>query len=138
MPTVKLARFSKIDWDALGSAAKAARSRAYSPYSKFKVGAAILGASGRLYTGCNVENVSFGLTVCAERNAIAHAVAEGEKEIVAVAVAGPVLCPPCGMCRQVMAEFAGPDLPVAMFGGRSRTIHQLADLLPHAFDKDFL
>jgi len=129
----------KVDWAALLRAAKQVRERAYAPYSKFKVGAAMLAASGRIYTGCNVENSSFGLTVCAERNAIAAAVAAGEKSIVACAIAaGGKPCPPCGMCRQVLAEFGEPAMPVALVGGRERALYTLADLLPHAFDKSFL
>jgi cytidine deaminase len=129
----------KIDWTGLANAAREARGRAYAPYSRFAVGAAVLGASGRIWAGCNVENSSYGLTVCAERNAVAHAVAEGESRIlaVAIAVAGRP-CPPCGMCRQVLAEFAAADLPVALFGERSRSVHQLGALLPHAFDGSFL
>ena len=129
----------KIDWTALVKAAKDSRKRAYAPYSKFPVGAAILGASGRIYAGCNVENSSYGLTVCAERNAIGLAVLEGEKRILAVAVAaGAKPCPPCGACRQVLAEFGGAEVPVALVGGASRMVHQLGDLLPFAFDKSFL
>lgn len=129
----------KIDWAALLKAAKAVREKAYAPYSKFKVGAAVLGGSGKIHVGCNVENVSFGLTVCAERNAIGAAVASGEKEILACAIAaGDRPCPPCGVCRQVLAEFGDVSMPVALVGGRQRTVHTLADLLPHAFDKSFL
>jgi len=129
----------KIDWTELLRLAREVRERAYAPYSKFKVGAAVLGGSGTIYVGCNVENSSYGLTVCAERNAVAHAVACGEERIVACAIAaGRQPCPPCGMCRQVLAEFGGPAMPVAMIGGRERTIHTIAELLPHAFDKSFL
>jgi cytidine deaminase len=129
----------KIDWSALVNAAKDARKRAYAPYSKFPVGAAILGASGRIYIGCNVENSSYGLTICAERNAMGRAIVEGEKQILAIAIAaGAKPCPPCGACRQVLAEFGGPEVPVALVAGRSRTVHQLGDLLPYTFDKTFL
>ncbi|MFN7130587.1 MAG: cytidine deaminase [Myxococcales bacterium] len=129
----------KIDWKALSKAARDVQKRAYAPYSKFPVGAAILGESGRIYTGCNVENASYGLTVCAERNATAQAVAGGEKRIVAVAISVPEKpCPPCGVCRQVLAEFATPELPVALIGGRERTIHLLGNLLPFAFDASYL
>ncbi len=129
----------KIDWNRLVTAARQARRRAYAPYSRFPVGAALLGASGNIYRGCNVENSSYGLTVCAERNAVGEAVLAGEKKIIAVAIiGGPRPCPPCGMCRQVLAEFAGPETPVALIGGSKRSIHQLGDLLPHAFDQSFL
>lgn len=129
----------KIDWPALVEAATQVREQAYAPYSKFQVGAALLGVSGRIYLGCNVENSSYGLTVCAERNAIGQAVAAGERNFLAVAIAGGARpCPPCGMCRQVLAEFAAPDFPVALVGERRRTVHQLGDLLPHAFDRGFL
>jgi cytidine deaminase len=130
---------SKVDWAALLRAARTARGRAYAPYSDFRVGAAVLGGSGEIYSGCNVENSSYGLTICAERNAIAHAVASGEKAILACAIAaGGKPCPPCGMCRQVLAEFGDASMPVVLVGDRHRAIHALADLLPHAFDKSFL
>jgi cytidine deaminase len=120
-------------------AARNARENAYAPYSKVPVGAAVLCASGRIYIGCNVENASYGLSVCAERNAVGQAIVNGEKRVLAAAIATRARpCPPCGMCRQVLAEFAGPDAPIALVAGRSRTIHQLGDLLPHAFDKSFL
>jgi cytidine deaminase len=129
----------RIDWPELLRLAREVREHAYAPYSKFKVGAAVLGASGRVYVGCNVENSSYGLTICAERNAIGNAVANGEERIVACAIAaGKRPCPPCGMCRQVLAEFGGPDMPVAMTGGRERVVHTVAELLPHAFDPTFL
>jgi cytidine deaminase len=129
----------KIDWSALIEAARNARENAYAPYSKFPVGAAVLCASGRIYIGCNVENASYGLSVCAERNAVGQAIVNGEKRVLAAAIATRARpCPPCGMCRQVLAEFAGPDAPIALVTGRSRTIHQLGDLLPHAFDESFL
>jgi cytidine deaminase len=132
-------RPAKIDWSALIRAAREVRSRAYAPYSEFRVGAAVLGASGRIFSGCNVENSSYGLTLCAERNAVGQAVANGERRILAAVIAGGSQpCPPCGMCRQVFAEFAGADLPIAVMAGRSRVLHQLGDLLPHAFDKKCL
>src|SRR5471030_1443505 len=93
---------------ALIAAATAAHERAYAPYSRFPVGAALLGASGRIHNGCNVENASYGLTSCAERNAVFGAVAAGERTFLAVAVvtAAETLTPPCGACRQVLVEFA--------------------------------
>src|SRR3954467_6849884 len=88
-------------------AAKAASKRSYCPYSKFRVGAAVLGGSGAIHSGCNVENASYGLTICAERAALARAIAEGETEIRAVAIYTPTSKPtgPCGACRQVLNEF---------------------------------
>ncbi len=129
----------KIDWETMVEVAQAARARAYAPYSKFPVGAAVLGESGRIWAGCNVENSSFGLTVCAERNAVALAILEGERRILAAVVAaGREAAPPCGACRQVLAEFGNPELPVALVGARQRAVHRLGDLLPHAFSASFL
>ena len=97
--------------------ARKVRARAYAPYSKYRVGAAIQTRSGAIFTGCNVENASYGLTMCAERNAIAQLVAQGKKLLaVAIVVDSKRPTPPCGMCRQVMAEFATAALEV-----RSRT-----------------
>lgn len=118
-------------------AATAARERAYAPYSRFKVGAALLGESGRLYGGCNVENVSYGLSSCAERNTIFRAIAEGERRFSAVAVVTDTATPtaPCGACRQVLLEFAaGGDMDVvlATVSGQSRAT-RLSTLLPESF-----
>ena len=123
---------------ALVAAAREAAANAHCPYSRYRVGAALVAADGRVFRGCNVENASYGLTLCAERNAIATAVAEGCREFRALAIAGgtpdaPAL--PCGACRQVMAEFCGPDVPVvvaALADGEPAT-YRLADLLPHSF-----
>ncbi|SHF48386.1 cytidine deaminase [Desulforamulus putei] len=89
--------------------AKEAREKAYVPYSKFKVGAALLTEEGKIFTGCNVENASYGLTCCAERTAVFKAVSEGYKNFAAIAVVAdvPTLCSPCGACRQVLSEFGG-------------------------------
>ncbi|NLG79073.1 MAG: cytidine deaminase [Firmicutes bacterium] len=115
--------------------AKGARKRAYAPYSHFPVGAALLGRSGRVYTGCNVENASYPAGICAERCAVAKAVSEGEREFSAIAVVGDTEgpCAPCGICRQVLAEF-GPDIQVIMANlkGNVRVV-AAADLLPGAF-----
>jgi cytidine deaminase len=120
---------------ALLRAALKARSRAYAPYSGFPVGAAVL-AGGRIYAACNVENSSYPLSVCAERNAVAVAVAAGAKKIDAVAVVGGTKRPaaPCGGCRQVLAEFAAPDTPLvyATADGQSVTT-TVGALLPSAF-----
>ncbi len=132
---------AEIPWEQLFEAARKVRERAHAPYSKFPVGAAILYADGSVVTGCNVENSSYGLSVCAERGAIAAGVAQGRGRPVAVAIVvdTPTPCPPCGMCRQVMMEFAPRELPV-----RSRNLkgdearYSLGELLPHAFTSDFL
>ncbi|MFY1830134.1 cytidine deaminase [Myxococcus fulvus] len=131
----------EIAWERLFEEATRVRARAHVPYSRFPVGAAVLYADGSVVAGCNVENATYGLTVCAERNALAAGVAQGRERPVAVAVvantATPV--PPCGMCRQVMAEFAGPNLPVrSRSPGGDEARYTLGELLPHAFTKDFL
>lgn len=120
-----------------------ARETAYSPYSGFAVGAALLGESGKVYTGCNVENVSFGATNCAERTAFFKAVSEGETAFCAIAIAGgkagtspASICPPCGICRQVMAEFCAEDFPVLLLKNpQEMTETTLSALLPGAFTK---
>jgi cytidine deaminase len=123
---------------ALVAAAKRVRARAYAPYSRFAVGAAVLDERGRVHSGCNVENASYGLTVCAERNAIAVAIAAGAHRIIAVAVVTASSPPsaPCGACRQVMAEVAGDETPIllAPAKGQATTLRcRLGDLLPRAF-----
>lgn len=110
------------------------RENAYTPYSHFKVGAAVLTASGKVYGGCNIENSSYGLTNCAERTAIFKAVSEGEREFAALAVIadtdGP--CSPCGACRQVIADFRIPRIIMANLKGDMKTT-TLGELLPFAF-----
>lgn len=129
---------TKEQREQLGQAACESRSRAYAPYSKFKVGAAVLAESGAIYTGVNVENASYGLTTCAERVAIFQAVAAGERRILAVAVCTESGVTPCGSCRQVMREFA-TDLPVLLLDeeGRSRQT-TLSKLLPDSFGPEHL
>lgn len=121
-------------------AAKNVREKAYAPYSNFRVGAAIRTKEGKIYTGCNVESASYGLTVCAERVAIWKAVSEGEQyfEEIAVVADTQELTPPCGVCRQIIWEFCG-DVPVvfANLKGDSETV-QMSALLPRAFDTKFL
>jgi len=118
----------------LVAAALQARRHAYSPYSSYAVGAALEGESGHVYTGCNVENISYGLTICAERNAVASAICAGERRFRALAVATADGGTPCGACRQVLAEFAGPDLAIyaATPDGNYR-YWTLGQLLPEAF-----
>jgi cytidine deaminase len=124
----------------LVEAAKDVRERAYAPFSNFKVGASVETEDGKIYTGCNVESASFGLTVCAERVAIWKAVSEGQMKFkqVAVVVDTEELTPPCGVCRQIIWEFCG-DVPVTLANlhGQSETV-QMRDLLPRAFDSKFL
>ncbi|MGQ9462023.1 MAG: cytidine deaminase [Candidatus Fervidibacter sp.] len=124
----------KFDWDELVAAAQRVRKNAYAPYSQFPVGAVLLGKSGRIYTGCNVENSSYGLTVCAERNAVFSAVAAGETEFVALVVAAKdASVYPCGACRQVLAEFCD-NLPILIVGEDGERVEtNLRELLPHAF-----
>ena len=120
----------------LWQAASAARERAYAPYSRFSVGAALITRSGAIYAGCNVENASYGLTICAERNAVFQMVAAGEDQIAAILIAGPTeeFLVPCGACRQVIAEFASPETPVYMcdVGGNCRR-STMGELLPYRF-----
>ncbi len=117
-----------------------ARSKAYAPYSNFKVGAAVVAENGEVFIGCNVESASYGLTVCAERVAIWKAVSEGATRFTEIAVVADTeeLTPPCGVCRQIIWEFCG-DIPVTLANlkGRSETI-QMRELLPRAFDTKFL
>jgi cytidine deaminase len=121
------------EWGVLVDAAADARQGAYAPYSQFAVGAAVRVASGRVYTGSNIENAASGLTVCAERVAIWKAVSSGERDLQALAVVTETGATPCGACRQVMAEFAEDlEVVIADTAGRAwRT--SLAELLPHAF-----
>jgi len=113
--------------------AQEARQRAYAPYSHFAVGAALLGRSGKVYTACNVENVSYGLSICAERAAVFKAISEGEREFEALAVVTSCGGPPCGACRQVLAEFNNKmTVYAADPEGRYRTF-RLEALLPEPF-----
>ena len=126
--------------DPLVQAAAAARDRAYAPYSQFRVGAALETADGEIITGCNVENASYGLTMCAERVAVGRAVAEGHTRFtrVAVVTAAAALTPPCGACRQVLWEFA-PDAVVTLANPAGETAdYRLRDLLPAAFGPEQL
>ncbi len=119
---------------ALIQAAIEARRNAYAPYSRFKVGAAVLTKEGKIFTGCNVENASYGLSMCAERVAIFKAVSEGYKDFIAIAVVADTDDPvkPCGACRQVMAEFGNFDVIMANLKGDVK-IMKVSELLPEAF-----
>ena len=122
--------------DSLVAEARRVLAHAHAPYSRFPVGAALLTESGKVYTAANVENASFGLSVCAERSAVFAAVAAGERRFAALAVVTdtPEPTPPCGACRQVLREFV-EDIPVALAGrpGTKVQTHRLSDLLPQAF-----
>lgn len=126
--------------DALVGAARAARERAWAPYSTFKVGAALETADGTIITGCNVENASYGLTICAERVALFTAIAAGHRRFVRIAVVADTESPtpPCGACRQVLWEFAEDiEVVLANLSGVAAR-HRMADLLPHPFSGKFL
>lgn len=134
--------------EALLAAARAAADAAYAPYSRFHVGAAVRADDGRVFAAANVENASYGLSLCAETNAIMAAAVAGVRRLSAVAVVGyraaapgePVLATPCGRCRQVINEFAGPDTPVTVQSAEGSEILAvtLGDLLPHAFGPERL
>ncbi|MEB3100686.1 cytidine deaminase [Ferviditalea candida] len=133
----------RIDADMLLKTAAEAKDRAYAPYSRFKVGAALLDAQGRVYPGCNVENAAYAPTNCAERTALFGAIASGAspKQFAAIALIGDTQEPlsPCGVCRQVMIELCPPDMPVIMGSAGGRwTKSTVAELLPDAFHPDVL
>lgn len=125
------------DIQSLVNAARAAMEHAYAPYSKFEVGTAVLTASGKVYCGCNVENASHSLSICAERSAIFKAVCEGERSIRTIVIAASSGEPafPCGACRQVIAEFvqSGDDVDIYLVSDRGIEKHTLTELLPNAF-----
>ncbi len=123
------------DLEALLQAAREAQRQAYAPYSHFAVGAALLTASGKVFTGCNIENASYGLTICAERVAVGSAVAAGERDFVAMAVVAPSPGPisPCGACRQILVEF-NPGMRLILANLDGKMLETTAgDLLPGAF-----
>ncbi len=126
--------------DLLASAALAARLHAFAPYSKFQVGAALADAEGRIHTGCNVENATYGLTVCAERVAVFKAISEGVRSFrrIAVATDSEILTPPCGACRQILWEFCH-NIEVVLVNLRGKTeTYELKDLFPKPFDESYL
>lgn len=132
-------RVTAAMFEALVTRARKVRLRAYAPYSGYLVGAAILTRRGKVYAGCNVENATYGATICAERNAVLQMVAAGDREPIACAIvtAGSKPGTPCGICRQTLIEFA-PDLPIELVAvSEARSVRRrvrLADLLPDAFD----
>lgn len=126
--------------DFLISTAKCARENAYAPYSNYLVGAALQAADGTVYTGCNVENASFGVTCCAERVAFGKAIADGKNDFLRIAIVGGMRnqhlnkqCMPCGICRQVMREFCKDDFEILVSDGDTIVRYTLAQLLPGAF-----
>ena len=124
----------------LKTAAVAMLDRAYCPYSHFPVGAALECADGTVFTGCNIENAAYSPGICAERTAVAKAVSEGHTDFVRIAIAGRSadFCVPCGVCRQVLREFA-PDIEVICLNGKGEEkVFTLSELLPHSFGPEFL
>ena len=124
----------------LKAAAVAMLDRAYCPYSHFAVGAALECADGTVFTGCNIENAAFSPTICAERTAVAKAVSEGHTDFVRIAIAGRSadFCVPCGVCRQVLREFA-PGIEVICLNGKGEEqVFTLSELLPHSFGPEYL
>ena len=133
-----------IDYKSLMIEAQRAREKSYSPYSHFKVGAALLTKSGKVYTGCNIENAGYSATNCAERTAIFKAVSEGEREFEAIAVIGgkegetSPFCAPCGVCRQVISEFCPKDFKIILGNEEKHSVYTLDSLLPFAFTNEDL
>lgn len=125
-----------MDHKELAFQAREAQKASYSPYSKFRVGAALLTKEGEMVHGANIENASYGLTVCAERTALFNAVLAGKKGFKAIAVVGDMddFCTPCGACRQVMAEFCGNDFEIVLINSKDEIkVFSLNELLPHSF-----
>lgn len=124
--------------------AQKARERSYSPYSRFRVGAALLTESGKVYTGCNIENAAYTPTVCAERTAVFKAVSEGERAFRAIAIVGgregetSDFCAPCGVCRQVLSEFCSPDVKILLGTPENFHAYTLKELLPFSFTRNDL
>ena len=117
-----------------------AMKNAYAPYSNFTVGAALLSKSGKVYTGCNVENSSYGVTNCAERTALFGAIADGEREFCAIAIAGGRngeivdFCPPCGVCRQALSEFCDEDFKIYLYNGKKIKEYKFTKVFPLQFE----
>lgn len=126
-----------MDYNILMEKAIEVSKNAYAPYSKFPVGACVLTENEKIYTGCNFENASFGLTICAERNAIGSAIADGERKIKAIAIYSPNTdnCYPCGACRQVLYEFKSDNgIEIVLKEGDGLTLHKIEELLPEGFN----
>jgi cytidine deaminase len=135
----------KYDKEMLVKRACDARLKAYSPYSSFCVGAALLCSDGEIYEGANIENASYGATNCAERTAIFKAVNEGRRDFEAISIVGAKrgeeigdICAPCGICRQVIAEFCNPDFEILLYDGKDIKTYTLRELLPESFKKETL
>ena len=131
------------DYSFLMEQAVQARENAYAPYSGFKVGAALLTMSGKVYSGCNIENAAFGASLCAERVAIFKAISEDENSFEAIAIVGGKdelnkLCSPCGTCRQVMAEFCSCDFKIVLGTPNDYKVYKLSDILPLSFSSENL
>ncbi|MBQ3589672.1 MAG: cytidine deaminase [Clostridia bacterium] len=131
-------KYNKLIVEALST-----REQAYAPYSSFKVGASLLCVGGDIFNGCNIENVSYGTTICAERVAFSSAIANGKRKFNAIVIVGGrdevnEFCYPCGACRQFMAEFCSPDFKIVLFDGINTKVVTLGELLPNAFDKSTL
>lgn len=129
-----------INYKDLINQAIKARELSYSPYSNFKVGAALLCKDGTVYTGCNIENASYSEAVCAERTAILKAVSEGKKDFIAIAIVGGIeeindFTYPCGACRQVMSEFCSQDFKIILFDGENEKLCPLGEIFPNSFGK---
>lgn len=133
-----------INFRFLMEQAQKARENSYAPYSHFRVGAALLSKSGKIYLGCNIENAAYSATVCAERTAIFKAVSEGERDFEAIAIAGgregetSELCAPCGVCRQVIAEFCPKDFKIILGNNNKFEVYTLDMLLPLTFTSENL
>ena len=133
-----------IDYKLLMHMAQGARNNSYSPYSHFRVGAALLTKGGKIYTGCNIENAAYSVANCAERTAIFKAVSEGERDFVAIAIVGgregetADFCAPCGVCRQVISEFCQKDFEIILGNEEKFEVYTLDQLLPFSFSNEDL
>lgn len=121
--------------------AVAAMEKSYTPYSGFKVGAALLAGDGRVFVGCNIENAAYPAAICAERTALGNAVSAGAREFLKIAIVGGKngeitdYCPPCGICRQVLSELCGEDLEILLYNGKDIKSYRLSELLPLSFGR---
>ncbi|OGU61795.1 MAG: cytidine deaminase [Ignavibacteria bacterium RBG_13_36_8] len=130
-----------MEYSELAEQALSAKKLSYAPYSNFHVGAALLTQDNKLFLGANIENASYGLTVCAERTAVFNALLEGEKKFKAIAITSDAeeFCPPCGACRQVLLELCGKELDVILINKQKEMkMHKLSDLIPFSFGNEYL